>query len=147
MTDEVSAGVIVFRETRDKREYLLLKNRNGDWEFPKGGIEGDEELQQAALRELEEETGLEKVKLLNGFREDYSYEFYTSNGRVYKTVHLFIGKSFETNVNLSSEHQDLQWRDYEQALNTTSHDGPEEILREADAFLDSHPESEINQTV
>ena len=44
MIEATSAGAILFRDTRDEREYLLLKSRPGDWEFPKGGVEGDEEL-------------------------------------------------------------------------------------------------------
>lgn len=145
MTEQaVSAGVIVFRETRGKREYLLLRNRNNDWEFPKGGIENEEELQQSALRELEEETGLERVKLLDGFREDYEYEFYANNGLVEKIVHLFIGKAFEVNVELSDEHNDFQWRELEDAVNTLTHEAPAEILRDADRFLDRCEESDFS---
>jgi hypothetical protein len=31
---------------------------------------------------------------------------------------------------------DLQWRDYEQAVNTVTQDGPREILKDAHDFLD-----------
>jgi 8-oxo-dGTP pyrophosphatase MutT (NUDIX family) len=147
MTEKAeSAGVIVFRETRGKREYLILLNRNDDWEFPKGGLEGAEELHQAALRELEEETGLSDVKLLDGFRKKYNYNFYGDEGiEINKDVHLFIGKAFSYNVTLSSEHRDFQWRTYDQALGTLSHNGPEEILRAADTFLDKNSESEFTR--
>ena len=52
MIEATSAGAILFRDTRGRREYLLLKSRPGDWEFPKGGVEGGEELQQTAIREV-----------------------------------------------------------------------------------------------
>jgi len=48
--EATSAGAILFRDTRGEREYLLPEEPTGDWEFPKGGIEGDEELQQTAIR-------------------------------------------------------------------------------------------------
>ena len=133
-----SAGAILFRDTRGRREYLLLKSRPGDWEFPKGGVEGGEELQQTAIREVTEEAGIEDFRLIDGFREDYDYVFEANGDRIHKTVHLFIAKSFEASAELSSEHRDLQWRDYEQAINTITQDGPRDILREAKGFLENN---------
>ena len=133
--EATSAGAILFRDTRGRREDLLLKSRPGDWEFPKGGVEGEEELQQTAIREVEEEAGIEEFRLIDGFREEYDYVFEASGNTIHKTVHLFIAKSFEASAELSNEHRDLQWRDYEQAINTITQDGPREILEEAHEFL------------
>ncbi len=134
--EAVSAGAILFRDTRGHREYLLLKSRPGDWEFPKGGVEGDEELQQTAIREVREEAGVEDFRLVDGFREDYSYVFEANGTTIHKTVHLFIARSFEASAELSREHRDLQWRDYEQAINTITQDGPREIFKRAHQYLD-----------
>ncbi|WP_423745890.1 bis(5'-nucleosyl)-tetraphosphatase (plasmid) [Haladaptatus sp. SPP-AMP-3] len=136
-----SAGAILFRDTRGRREYLLLKSRPGDWEFPKGGVEGDEELQQTAIREVKEEAGIEDFRLLDGFRDDYSYVFEANGTTIHKTVHLFIAKSYEASAELSTEHRDLQWRDYEQAINTITQDGPRDILRDADEYLDEYEDA------
>ncbi|WP_144901262.1 bis(5'-nucleosyl)-tetraphosphatase [Halobellus captivus] len=134
--EAVSAGAILFRDTRGEREYLLLKSRPGDWEFPKGGVEGEEELQQTAIREVKEEAGIEDFRLVDGFREEYNYVFEANGKTIHKTVHLFIARSFEASAELSKEHRDLQWRDYEQALNTITQDGPREIFERAHAYLD-----------
>ena len=136
MQEATSAGAILFRNTRGRREYLLLKSRPGDWEFPKGGVEGDEELQQTAIREVKEEAGIADFRLVDGFREDYDYVFEAGGNTIHKTVHLFIAHSFEASAELSEEHRDMQWRDYEQAINTITQDGPREILEEADVFID-----------
>jgi 8-oxo-dGTP pyrophosphatase MutT (NUDIX family) len=136
--EAISAGAILFRNTRGRREYLLLKSRPGDWEFPKGGVEGDEELQQTAIREVTEEAGITDFRLLNGFRRDYNYVFQADGRTIHKTVHLFVAESFEASAELSAEHRDLQWRDYEQAVNTITQDGPRDILQEADAFLEEY---------
>lgn len=146
MKQQVSAGAILFRERQDQREYLLLKNRVGDWEFPKGGVEDDEELQQTANRELEEETNISDFRLLDGFRDDYSYTFYADGERIEKTVHLFIAKSYEQHADLSDEHSDLQWRDYEQARNTLSHDEPRRILDDAHAFLSDRAGADTDES-
>jgi len=134
--EATSAGAILFRDTRGHREYLLLKSRPGDWEFPKGGVEGDEELQQTAIREVGEEAGIEDFRLIDGFREEYDYVFEAGGNTIHKTVHLFIARSFEASAELSNEHRDLQWRDYEQAINTITQDGPREILEQAHDYLD-----------
>ena len=138
MIEATSAGAILFRDTRDKREYLLLKSRPGDWEFPKGGVEGEEELQQTAIREVKEEAGIEEFRLVDGFRKDYDYVFQANGSTIHKTVHLFIAESFETSAELSHEHSDHQWRDYEQAINTITQDGPRDILRDAHSFLNDN---------
>ena len=134
--EATSAGAILFRDTRGQREYLLLKSRPGDWEFPKGGVEGNEELQQTAIREVTEESGIEQFRLIDGFREEYDYVFEADGNTIHKTVHLFVAHSFEASAEISNEHRDLQWRDYDQAINTITQDGPREILRQADAYLD-----------
>ena len=136
MQEATSAGAILFRNTRGRREYLLLKSRPGDWEFPKGGVEGDEELQQTAIREVKEEAGIADFRLVDGFREDYDYVFEAGGNTIHKTVHLFIAHSFEASAELSEEHRDMQWRDYEQAIHTITQDGPRKILEEADVFID-----------
>ena len=138
--EAVSAGAILFRNTRGRREYLLLKSRPGDWEFPKGGVEDEEELQQTAIREVQEEAGISDFRLLDGFRRDYNYVFQAGGKTIHKTVHLFVAKSFEASAELSNEHSDLQWRDYEQAINTITQDGPREILRDAHEFIDQQLE-------
>jgi 8-oxo-dGTP pyrophosphatase MutT (NUDIX family) len=138
MTEEaVSAGAILFRDTRGRREYLLLKSRPGDWEFPKGGVEEDEELQQTAIREVREEAGIDDFRLIDGFREEYDYVFEANGTTIHKTVHLFIARSFEASAELSKEHRDLQWRDYQQAINTITQDGPREIFEQAHEYLES----------
>jgi len=140
MQEATSAGAILFRNTRGCREYLLLKSRPGDWEFPKGGVEGSEELQQTAIREVTEEAGITDFRLVDGFREDYDYVFEAGGNTIHKTVHLFIAHSFEASAQLSEEHRDMQWRDYEQARNTITQDGPREIFEQAHEFIDEQYE-------
>lgn len=138
MINATSSGVIPFRFTRGKIEYLLLKGRTGDWEFPKGGIESDEEYQQTAIRELKEEADIEKLKLYPEFKESYDYIFYANNEKIYKEVHLFIGQVFENDVNLSKEHSDYQWRTYDLAHKTLTHDAIKDILDNAHEHIQNH---------
>ena len=54
-----------------------IDNREGDfWQMPQGGVDKGEELEQAALRELEEETGVKErhVSLIARTREELLYD-------------------------------------------------------------------------
>ncbi|MBS1759849.1 MAG: NUDIX hydrolase [Bacteroidetes bacterium] len=48
----------------DKDEILLIFRR-GKWDLPKGKLDEDETLEQCAIREVEEETGLKNIELLS----------------------------------------------------------------------------------
>lgn len=48
--------------TNEKDEILLI-HRRGKWDLPKGKLDKGEKLEDCAVREVEEETGLQKVKL------------------------------------------------------------------------------------
>ena len=65
--DKISAGLLMYRMRQGQLEVFLahpggplFKNKEeGHWSIPKGEIEPDEALLAAAIREFEEETGLE----------------------------------------------------------------------------------------
>ena len=58
MNHEYSAGAVVFKRERGKLKYLLIKSFTGVFGFPKGHIEAGETEQEAAVREVFEETGI-----------------------------------------------------------------------------------------
>lgn len=70
-----------------KSEYLLIF-RNGKWDLPKGKLEQDEELEDAALREVEEECGVTNLKL--GAKLQTTFHTYEMKGdRVLKCSHWY----------------------------------------------------------
>ena len=60
---EVAAGGAIFRKPLLGRDRLLLFFRRGFWDMPKGHVEEGETLEQCAVREVQEETGLEHLVL------------------------------------------------------------------------------------
>lgn len=55
---ERSAGGVVVRPVAGSWHALLIKDPYGKWSLPKGHMEGGESLREAAVREVEEETGI-----------------------------------------------------------------------------------------
>ncbi len=64
-----SAGVIAYKDEGGERSLLMLQNGDKGWSFPKGHIEPGESVEEAAVRETLEETGL-RVELLPDFRAE-----------------------------------------------------------------------------
>ena len=81
MPIEKSAGAIIFRKENNNFFYLLLhypssaKAPKEYWDFPKGHIEKGEDEIKTVKREVEEETGLKDIKIIEGFREWIKYFF------------------------------------------------------------------------
>jgi diadenosine hexaphosphate hydrolase (ATP-forming) len=60
---EISGGGVVYRRGPDAAlDVLLIKDSYGNWGFPKGHVEAGESLQETAMRESEEETGLRSLR-------------------------------------------------------------------------------------
>jgi 8-oxo-dGTP pyrophosphatase MutT (NUDIX family) len=86
-----SAGGVVFRRTPQGPELLLLRHESGRWMLPKGAIERGETPEAVALREVREETGLSRVRVLTDLgQERYSFYWRRENAFYDKTVHYYL---------------------------------------------------------
>lgn len=81
---EAAGGVV-----RNKNGEILFIHRIGRWDLPKGKIEKGESLEQAALREIEEETGLKEL-ILEEFINNTFHLYTERNGeKILKTTYWF----------------------------------------------------------
>jgi 8-oxo-dGTP pyrophosphatase MutT (NUDIX family) len=137
MVDERSAGAVVFySETgSDDPEYLLLHYTAGHWDFPKGNIEAGEGEEQAATREIREETGITDVKFIDGFRMKINYRYRHGRRPVQKEVVLFLGQTKTRHVILSHEHIGFVWKKYEGAMEELTYQNARNLLTAARQHL------------
>lgn len=83
-----AAGGIVFN---DKSEMLVML-RKGFWDLPKGQLAAEETKEQAAIREVMEETGLKRIEL--GVKAGKTYHIFTNkSGRNLKITQWYFMKS------------------------------------------------------
>ncbi len=87
---EFSAGGVVYRRNEEgKLEILLIRVKNR-WSFPKGNIEKGEPKDQAALREVKEETGVDAEIVEYLVEVDYWYSMGLT--RIHKFVYYYLMK-------------------------------------------------------
>lgn len=104
MKREFSAGGIVFN---NKGQVLLIHNQalrestKSYWGFPKGHIDQGESSKEAAVREVEEETGL-RVEILQKVG-DSRYVFSYQGEKFFKVVVMFLMKAYSGKIKIQPE--------------------------------------------
>ena len=141
---EKSCGVVLF----SKQKVLLLQyatgqkegewDLQGHWDFPKGHVDKGETEIETATRELEEETGIKNIILLDNFRKTINYKIQKRDRKISKEVVFFIATTAETEINLSHEHVDYGWFDFTSALKQLTYDNARSVLSEAIFFYEKN---------
>ena len=136
MPKEKSCGAIAFKKQKDgSLKYLLLHYKAGHWDFPKGHQEKNEKEEQAAAREIKEETGIEEIEFVDNFRETIKYFYKKWEETVYKEVIFYLVQSASEEVKLSSEHIGYAWLSYEHAYKKLTFNNAKELLEKAEKFI------------
>lgn len=138
MPREASAGAVIFRREKNEVKYLVLHYRykTDYWDFPKGNIEKGEIEEETVRREVKEETGIEDIEFVFGFKERVSY-FYRRGGQtIFKQVTYYLAETKVTDVKISGEHIGYEWVDYQEAMNRLK-ENSKKVLKKANQFLGS----------
>ncbi len=132
MLHEKSCGVIIYCGDKE-RDYLLLKYDYGHWGFVKGKIEKSEKEKDAAVRETQEETGINKGELsfVPNFKETISYVYNKAGKTISKQVIFFLAKTQQYHIKLSYEHKDYAWLPYADAKKKLTFQNSKNLLEKA----------------
>ncbi len=124
-----NAGIVVFRA--DKKVLLCQRSdMSNSWQFPQGGIESAETPQQAAERELQEETSLKGLKRILTLCTPARYRFppdilasmkkrgFNNSGQdMFWSLFYFEGSDSEINLNTATpEFKSFKWATLEEAV-------------------------------
>jgi 8-oxo-dGTP diphosphatase len=130
MDEIVAAGGLVIdsRDQSKPRVLLVHRPKYNDWSFPKGKLDPGETIEAAALREVEEETGLQCriIRPLPSVR--YQYRSRASDVRP-KVVHYFLMEAIggEIHVNMY-EIDEARWCDVSDAMTRLRYEHDKQLL-------------------
>ena len=129
----VSAGGVVYRQVDGRIETVLCGRDNpASWSLAKGTPDEGESLEDTALREVREETGLEVQ--IDAPLGSIEYWFGDRAGKVryHKTVHFYL----MVPIGGDTQHHDpefdvVRWFPLDEALKTLTHANESKVLRQA----------------
>jgi len=116
-------------------------NRGGklEWCIPKGHLEQDETSEQAALREVFEETGLE-AQIIQHLGE-VNYQFIQDGSKISKTVHVYLmqqtGGELSFDKDPHKEASQLEWVQVSELLARLSHGNEKRIAKLAIELIEA----------
>jgi bis(5'-nucleosidyl)-tetraphosphatase len=130
---EISAGIVIYRDTREGVKFLLLYHGGGYWNFPKGKLEEGERSFKAALREVKEETGInyKDLRFRDYFKVSDRYTFTSRGRKVHKTVDFYLAESTTSRIRMSPEHDGYGWFMYRDALKLLKYKNLQGIVKRA----------------
>lgn len=122
---EISAGGVVFSQDQGKLKIMLIEDRYSRWSLPKGKQEAGETLEETALREIQEETGI--IGRVVSPLETIYYNYNHPNlGVINKEVHYYLVAKVQGNVQVQIEEiRSVHWLDPLEAWRIQSKSGYE----------------------
>jgi 8-oxo-dGTP pyrophosphatase MutT (NUDIX family) len=133
---ETSAGGVVYRVLDGQPLFLLIRDSYKNWGFPKGHLETDEAPDAAAVREVQEETGLLNV-ILDGEIDTIDWFFRFRGTLVHKVCHFFLMRTdAEDTIPQRAEGiTACRWARFDEALELVSYANARDVLLRAHAMV------------
>jgi 8-oxo-dGTP pyrophosphatase MutT (NUDIX family) len=134
---ETSAGGVVVRRSGAGTSYLLILDGHHNWGFPKGHLHRGERPEDAARREIGEETGLTDLALHDPLGV-IDWRFRHRGRQIHKFCHffLFLAESGEPAPQGEEGISACVWLPYEAAVGRLSHDNSRRLLEAARALVE-----------
>jgi 8-oxo-dGTP pyrophosphatase MutT (NUDIX family) len=134
---DVSAGGVIYRQRNGYVEVALVGRISPRrWGLPKGAPERGESLEQAAVREVTEETGLQGRLVCPLGEIDYWFRW--AGQRHYKIVHFYLMEAIGGDVSEHDHEYDLvEWFPLQDARGQMSYSSEVEVMDRAAAALET----------
>jgi len=129
---------VVYRRVDDGIEVVLAsrRTRRGElaWGLAKGGIEEGESHEEAAVREVQEETGL--TAEIEASLGETKYFYVWEDTRIRKTVHFFLMRHTGGDpADHDDEMEEIRWFPLERAMKRAAYRGERDVIARAAELL------------
>jgi len=133
---ETSAGGIVYRVRDGEALFLLIRDSYRNWGFPKGHLEAGELPADAAVREVQEETGLMELTLA-GEIETIDWFFRFRGKLVHKVCHFYLMRTehARTVPQRAEGITACRWAPFDEATRLISYANARAVLTRAHAMV------------
>jgi 8-oxo-dGTP pyrophosphatase MutT (NUDIX family) len=138
--EQISAGGVAFRANKTEIEIAIIAvNPSLRWQLPKGLIDEGETAEQAALREVSEEAGIE-CELSEKIETVEYWYFATQKGarvRFHKFVHFFLMK-YVSGAPENHDHEvaEARWVSIDKAIEMLAFKSEKETVRMAKSLIE-----------
>ncbi len=139
MKREISAGGVVYKlpATSHGPILWLVCKHSGykKWVLPKGLIGEGETTEQAAVREVKEETGI-KAKILAKIKPVEKYTYSLNGERIFKIVQYFLMEYMGGDIaDHDWEMEEVEWLEFEEADKRLEFAGQKRVLKQAQEMV------------
>jgi len=133
---EISAGGVVYRIVDGAPLYLLIRDSYRNWGFPKGHVEKGEEPNDAAVREVSEETGVTDL-VLRSLIETIDWHFRFRGKLIHKICHFYLMETIESSTSPQRTEgiTACRWLPFDAAEDLISYANARDVLRKARALV------------
>ena len=133
---ETSAGGVVYRLHAGHAVFLLIRDSYQNWGFPKGHLESGERAEDAAVREVREETGIDDLAL-RGQIETIDWYFRFRGQLIHKVCHFFLMETTQASTNPQQAEgiTACRWVSYDDARSAISYANARKVLARAHEMI------------
>jgi len=133
---ETSAGGVVYRLHAGHAVFLLIRDSYQNWGFPKGHLESGERAEDAAVREVREETGIADLAL-RGQIETIDWYFRFRGQLIHKVCHFYLMETTQASTNPQQAEgiTACRWVSYDEARSAISYANARKVLARAHEMI------------
>ena len=138
-----AAGGLVY----NKKKEILFIYRNSKWDLPKGGVHKDESYEAAAIREVEEETGVEGLEIRNFITKTYHVFKRNEKYKLKITYWYEMYTEFKGDLVPQAEEgiKKAKWKNFEKSQKALQDSYENVKLLFPKEYLTTHPNDRVTQ--
>lgn len=129
--DQTSSGGLIFRKEGNDYKFVLILDAYDKWTFPKGKISEEESAEEAAVRELQEETGLRNLKVLDYLDEKEVTVNNPGEKPLSKLIKYYLIETEDSEIKVPQvkELKDVRWFEEKEALETIGYKNAKDVFK------------------